>query len=87
MYLTDLEKYKSSANEASVTDLPVPMPLYDEIRKGNVDFLLQAFNARKDILLNQIRKGGSHQSFIRWQACVEALEAVCDFLNKYKSNH
>jgi hypothetical protein len=62
------------------------MPLYDDIKKGNVDFLLQAFNARKETLLKQIRKGGNQQSFLRWQACVDALDAACHFLNQYKSN-
>lgn len=66
-------------------ELPVPMPLYDEIKAGNVNFLLQAFNTRKEILMKQIRKGGDHQSFIRWQACVEALEAACHFLSQSQS--
>ncbi len=83
LYSMDREKYKSSVNK--LEELPAPMPLYEEIKQGNVDFLIEAFGRRKEILLAHIRKGSSRQNVIRWQACVEAIESACHLLNKYKS--
>lgn len=84
MYSMDQKKYKSSADASLVEVLPMPMPLYEDIRQGNVGFLLQAFTARKEVLLKQIRQGSTQQNVIRWQACVEALDAACHFLTQQK---
>ena len=76
----DQEKYKSNAE----FQLPIPMPLYDQIAKGDVEELLKAFNQRKEILLKKIRAGGEQEKFKRWQASVDALEAACVFLATFK---
>lgn len=80
----DQGKYRFSADETRVADLPVPINLYSEIKKGNVEFLLEAFIARKGILQREIRKGSHPENVVRWQACVLALDAACHFLNKQK---
>lgn len=80
MYSTDQEKYKSNAE----LQLPIPMPLYDQMIKGEVEELLKAFNQRKETLLKKIRAGGEQERFKRWQASVDALEAACVFLEQYK---
>lgn len=81
----DQEKYKSDV-ESVDKNIPLALPLYDEIRQGNVGFLLKAFVARKEKLQLQIRQGGAQEDFARWQACVDALDAVCIFLNQHKSS-
>lgn len=80
----DQEKYKSSAKSLD-KNIPLEMPLYNEIEQGNVDFLLKAFLSRREKLQLQIRQGGTQEDFARWQACVDALDAACIFLNQHKS--
>lgn len=77
----DQEKYKSSAD----FQLPVEMPLYEQLKKGEIGQLLSAFNHRKETLLKKIRAGGGPEEFKRWQACVAALEAACSFLENYQN--
>lgn len=77
----DQEKYKSSVE----LQLPIEMPLYEQLKKGEVEQLLNAFNHRKEILLKKIRVGGGQEEFKRWQACVEALDAACVFLKNYQN--
>ena len=85
MYSKDQKKYKSSAKTGVEDELLIPMPLYDEIKTGNVDFLLQSFEQRKNLLQKQIRSGGNKEDFSRWQACIEALDATCAFLIEHKT--
>ncbi len=80
----DPEKYNSNAKIAAVEELPVHINLFDEIKKGNIGFLLDAFTARKTILMQQIRKGSAPADIARWQACISALEAACTFLTNRK---